>query len=218
MAYSPNYKRTTNGRAKTLINNARARSKKKNIEVLITSEWVEEHLKRGTCELTGIPFSFEPPPEGLTRRPDAPSLDRIDKTKPYDSDNTRVILWAVNCALAEYGTEIMLPILERMVDAIKNELTPLPNDHIEESQNDSESGVVLGARTGEDCDGSHHHRGECEGENACHSAQASCRICMGSGSKQMEALEFFKGRAAYGLTESETESIAKLFGCICHQC
>jgi len=217
MANSANYKRTTNGRARTLINNAKTRSKKKNIEVLIDNDWVEEHLKRGTCELTGIAFSFEPPPEGLTRRPDAPSLDRIDKTKHYTVENTRVILWAVNCALAEYGTEMMLPILERMVHAIKNELASISTQHIGESQNNSEPGVVDGARVGEDCDGAHHHRGEPEGEDPCNRSKEGCRICMGAGSKQLEALELFENRSSYGLTDTEIKGLAKLFGCVCYQ-
>lgn len=217
MANSPDYKRTTNGRARTLISNAKTRSKKKNVDVLIDKEWVEEHLKRGTCELTGIAFSFEPPPEGWTRRPDAPSLDRIDKTKHYTPDNTRVILWSVNCALAEYGTEMMLPILERLVDAIKNKPTPVSTEHTGESQNNTELGTTNGAGVGEDCDGSHHHRGESEGQNSCNSSQTSCRICMGSGSKQLEALKLYESRLDYGLTDTEIKSLAKLFGCVCYQ-
>ena len=121
--YNHSYKATTKGRSKVLLGNARQRCKEKNVQISITAEWIEEHLKRGTCELTGIRFSFEPPPDGLTRRPNAPSLDRIDKNKHYTEDNTRVILWAVNCALAEYGTEVMLPILKATVKGIEDAQT-----------------------------------------------------------------------------------------------
>jgi hypothetical protein len=217
MAYSHDYKRTTNGRARNLINNAKTRSKKKNVEVLVDYTWVEERLKIGICELTGIPFSFEPPPEGLTRRPDAPSLDRIDKTKHYTVENTRVILWAVNCALAEYGTETMLPILERMVDAIKNKPTSIPKKRARKSKDNPEPRALHGAGVGEDCDGSHHHRGEPEGEDPCDSAKESCRICMGSRVRQMEALELYESRENYGLAESEINGVKQLFGCVCHQ-
>ena len=120
MAYSADYKRTIKGRAVTLMSNARTRCKNKGIDISITQEWVEAHLTRGTCEITGLYFSFEPPPEGVTRRWDAPSLDRIDKHKPYTEDNARVILWAVNCALSEYGTEVMLPILRATIKGIEN--------------------------------------------------------------------------------------------------
>ena len=120
MAYSDDYKRTIAGRAVSLMGNARKRCKEKGIELSITQAWVEEHLFRGTCEITGLHFCFEPPDQKATRRWDAPSLDRIDKDKPYTEDNTRVILWAVNCALSEYGTEIMLPILKAMIKGIES--------------------------------------------------------------------------------------------------
>jgi hypothetical protein len=120
MAYSDDYKRTIVGRAVSLMGNARKRCKEKGIELSITQAWVEEHLFRGTCEITGLHFCFEPPDQKATRRWDAPSLDRINKDKPYTEDNTRVILWAVNCALSEYGTEIMLPILKAMIKGIES--------------------------------------------------------------------------------------------------
>ena len=217
MGFSHEYKRTTWGRAITLHGNARKRSKKRGVEVYITVEWIEEHLKRGTCELTGIPFSFEPPPEGYTRRQDAPSLDRIDKTKPYTPENTRVILWAVNCALAEYGTHAMLPILERMVHAIKEQPAPIPTQHTGEGETNPALGVVHGARIGEDCDGSLHHRGESEGQNLSHSPQASCRICLGSRERQVESSKIYERREDYGVSEAEARHIAKLLGCVCYQ-
>lgn len=119
-SYNQNWKRTIEGRASVLFSNAKSRCKEKGVELHITQEWVKEQLKRGTCEITGIRFNLEPPTKGLTRLPDAPSLDRIDKNKHYTEDNTRVILWAVNCALAEYGTDVMLPILKAMIKGIKN--------------------------------------------------------------------------------------------------
>ena len=70
----------------------------------LTIEWVDEQLKKGACQITGIPFNLEATTEHHTRRWDAPSLDRIDKTKPYNETNTRLVLWAVICALSDYGT------------------------------------------------------------------------------------------------------------------
>jgi len=217
MTYSAEYKRTTNGRAKTLISNAKARSKKKNVEVHIESHWVEEQLKKGVCELTGIPFSFEPPPDGLTRRPNAPSLDRKDKTKHYTEDNTRVVLWAVNCALAEYGTEIMLPILERTVDAIKRQSTSVPTQHTGESQDNSQLGTIHGAGVGQDCDGAHHHRGESEGQDSSDSTEAGCRICMGTGVQKMATLATFYSDQDNGNTLCSAEEFAKRIRCLCYQ-
>lgn len=216
MAYSAEYKRTTKGRAYTLLSNARARSKAKGIEVQITVEWIEEHLKRGTCELTGLPFSFEPPPKGFTRRHDAPSIDRIDKTKQYTPENSRVILWGVNCALSEYGTDIMLPILERMVNAIKKQSSPVPTECTGESKTNFQLGALHGAGPGEDCDGAHHHRGEPEGQDTGCGTEAGCRICMGSGVRQVEALELYENCENYGISKTEIRGLKELFRCVCH--
>jgi len=182
MANSDDYKRTVKGRANTLMSNARARCKSKSVEIYITQQWVEEHLTRGTCELTGIPFSFEPPPEGLTRRPDAPSLDRINKHKHYTEDNTRVILWAVNCALAEYGTEIMLPILKATVkgieDAQQKSATPVSTGHSGKSEVNPKHGALLTPRTWEDSDDAHHHCGADARKDLDSRSQASSRNSM----------------------------------------
>lgn len=177
LANSHEYKRTTWGRAKVLLSNAKSRCKKKNVELHLSVEWVEEHLKRGTCEITGLPFSFEPPPEGLTRRSDAPSLDRIDKHKHYTEDNTRVILWAVNCALAEYGTEIMLPILKATVkgieDAQQKSATRVPTTDYREGEIYPELGSFSATGTWQDDDNAHHHCGADARKDADHSAKES---------------------------------------------
>ena len=182
-------KRTTRGRAVVLVNNARARSLKKNISMELSPEWVEEHLKRGTCELTGLPFSFEPPPEGVTRRPDAPSLDRINKHEHYTEDNTRVILWAVNCALAEYGTEIMLPILEATIKGIKDaqskSATPVSTGYSRESKDVSKHGIIFTPRTWKNYDHADNHSGTVRGQDADHSPQTSGGDGMGCGGKEV---------------------------------
>gem|GEM_PF-1835794 len=187
------YKATTNGRAKVLLSNAKQRCKEKNVQISITAEWIEEHLKRGTCELTGIPFNFGPPTEGITRLPDAPSLDRINKHKNYTEDNTRVILWAVNCALAEYGTEIMLPILQATVKGIENAQTqsasPLPTGDYIQGAIGAELGSVLTPWTWEDDNDAHHHCGADARKDADHSTKASGGDSVGCGSAEMGTLE-----------------------------
>lgn len=183
MANSDAYKRTIKGRAVTLMSNARARCKNKNVEIFITQEWVEKHLVRGTCELTGIPFSFEPPPKGVTRRWDAPSLDRISKHKPYTEENTRVILWAVNCALAEYGTEVMLPILKAMIKGIEDaqalSATPLSTGDNQQGEVYPELGSFSATWTGQNSDYPYGYSGTISGQNIDHSTQESSGNSMG---------------------------------------
>ena len=190
------YKATTKGRAKVLIGNAKQRCKEKNVQISITADWVEEHLKRGTCELTGLPFNFGPPPEGLTRRPDAPSLDRIDKHKHYTEDNTRVILWAVNCALAEYGTEVMLPILKAIVkgieDAKQNQLTSVSGTDNREGEIYPELGSFSATWIGQDSDDSYHHCGTDARQDADSSTQASSGNSVGHRDTKVGASKTFK--------------------------
>jgi hypothetical protein len=188
---SHDYKRTTWGRAKVLLNNARKRCREKNVSIDLSTEWIQAHLERGTCQITGIPFSFEPPPKGLTRRPDAPSLDRISKHKHYTEDNCRVILWAVNCALAEYGTEDMLPILKAMIkgieDAQAKSTAPIPTtDHIQGAVG-AELGSVSTPWTWEDSDDAHHHCGTIPREDLDSRTQASSGNSVGCGDSKMGA-------------------------------
>ena len=192
------YKATTKGRAKVLISNAKQRCKEKSVQISITSEWVEEHLKRGTCELTGLPFDFGPPTEGITRLPNAPSLDRIDKDKHYTEDNTRVILWAVNCALAEYGTEVMLPILKAIVkgieDAKQNQLTSVSGTDNRESEIYPELGSFSATWIGQDGNDAHHNSGTDARQNADSSTQASSGDSMGRRVPEMGASQTFKSQ------------------------
>ena len=191
MAYSEDYKRTVAGRAVSLMGNARRRCKAKGIELVITQAWVEEHLTRGTCEITGFHFCFEPRDDNTTRRWDAPSLDRIDKDKPYTEDNTRVILWAVNCALSEYGTEIMLPILKAMIKGIESAkaqpAAPVSTgDHIPSAVS-AKHGIVFATRIGEDDDHPHHHCGTIQRQDTHHRAQTGSRDSMGHRGQEVGA-------------------------------
>ena len=214
------YVKTLRGRALKLINNARSRSNTKGIEITLDVDWLVDKLEKGVCELTGMSFNLDAP-VNESRRVDAPSLDRIDKNKGYTPDNTRVVLWAVNNALGEYGTERIYPILQAMIkgieDARQNQPAPVSVEHTGESQGNTQSGTIHGAGAREDCDGVIHHRGEPEREDACDSTQEGCRICMGARGKQVEALELYENCQDYGLTETETRRLAELFGCICYQ-
>lgn len=189
MAFSADYKRTVRGRAVSLLSNARKRCKEKEIELHLTQEWVEEHLVRGTCEITGLHFCFEPPDQKATRRWDAPSLDRIDKDKPYTKENTRVILWAVNCALSEYGTKTMLPILRAMVKGIesanKKTITPVPTGINRQSTEDPATGVISAAGTREDSYDFDHYLRTVSGEDSDYCTQTRGGDSLGYGSQKV---------------------------------
>jgi hypothetical protein len=60
----------------------------------------------GRCELTGVPFS-DHRPLGCKRAPFAPSVDRIDPRRGYLMENCRLVCFAVNVALNQWGEETM---------------------------------------------------------------------------------------------------------------
>jgi hypothetical protein len=64
----------------------------------------------GRCALSGLPFDLRSVGRGKARRPFAPSLDRIDSTGGYTSDNVRLVCQAVNFALNAYGEDVFQAI------------------------------------------------------------------------------------------------------------
>jgi hypothetical protein len=60
----------------------------------------------GCCAITGLPFNRDRYGQGAAKCAFAPSLDRIDPTKPYTRDNCRFVLAAVNFALNSFGDEV----------------------------------------------------------------------------------------------------------------
>lgn len=105
-----NRRTTDQYRAKHLLASAKNRCKK----VTITSDWIVEKLKQGVCELTGLPFDLSKH-DNFVKNPYSPSLDRIDsKLHEYTPENTRVVIWAANCAINEFGLETMRPIFKKL--------------------------------------------------------------------------------------------------------
>ena len=70
----------------------------------------------GCCAFSGMPFSLEVVGDGQAKRPFAPSLDRIDRHKPYQRDNVRLVAAVANFAMNAWGDE---PVL-RMANALCN--------------------------------------------------------------------------------------------------
>ena len=103
---------TARGRAYVLLSNARSRAKRHGASVTIDVDWITQRIERGTCALTGLPFSLRATEEH-SAHPFAPSLDRIDNNcKDYTPANTRLVLHSVNSALNEYGVEHLLMICD----------------------------------------------------------------------------------------------------------
>jgi hypothetical protein len=122
--YYKKYYTSLNKRATRLIAAAKYRAKKKNAKVTITLEWLISKLKTGVCEITNLPFDFSLP-NSTKNNLNSPSLDRIDSSNPnYTLENTRVVLWAVNRLHGDDTLESLSPILEKVLDYLKNNSTP----------------------------------------------------------------------------------------------
>lgn len=91
----------------------RARSYERNYSLSVESINAKLVEVEDRCELTGIRFDYEPKETDAFRRPEAPSLDRIDNKGGYDAGNVRIVCVCVNIAINEWG----LKNFERMCRA-----------------------------------------------------------------------------------------------------
>jgi hypothetical protein len=107
------------GRALTLFKSATDRGDQYE-EFDVTVEWIEEKLRDGVCEVTGIPFDFGKH-STYSKNPFAPSIDRKDSTKGYTKDNVRIVLWQVNLMRGEMTDEEVLEICKAVVKGLTNE-------------------------------------------------------------------------------------------------
>lgn len=91
-------------RAYILIRWARERAIEKGMEFDLDKHRAElqERMDLGVCELTGIPLTLTG-----KRSFNSPSLDRIDASRGYTYDNVRIICFAMNAALGNWGEETL---------------------------------------------------------------------------------------------------------------
>lgn len=94
--------------ARTAVGRARSRARAKKLECDIDSQWAIAQLKGSDykCPLSGVPFL-----EGIETksfmRPFAPSVDRINPSVGYTKENCRLIIFALNAMISDWGEEIM---------------------------------------------------------------------------------------------------------------
>ena len=97
-----------------ILRRARTGAKSRGKKFGLNERVIKEIVRRagGRCEVSGIPFSAV---EVAGVRPFAPSLDRVDSTKGYLPENCRLVCYAVNVALHQWGDEVLLRIAEGIV-------------------------------------------------------------------------------------------------------
>ena len=85
--------------------NAQKRAERKNLAFSLDRGSLRKRYESGVCEITGIPFAYNPGEQW--RRP---SLDRIDNSRGYTEDNVRLVLFAVNSMLGSWGEDIAITV------------------------------------------------------------------------------------------------------------
>lgn len=100
--------------AARLLSEARKRSKLKGTACTLTRADMLALVERsgGRCELSGIPFNHD---KAGTRRAFGPSLDRIDCGLGYVPGNVRLVVYAVNAAMNEWGFDTLLAVARGVV-------------------------------------------------------------------------------------------------------
>lgn len=101
---------------------ARNRAKQKGLEFNLTKEWVKS--RGSNCELSGLPF--RPEYDGVhDRNPFAPSVDRIDSSKGYTKENSRLIFSCLNMGLGQWGLDEVAPVWAAVLEKIAKPSAPV---------------------------------------------------------------------------------------------
>jgi len=89
---------------RNLCNNSKKRAKNKGIEFDLTPEWIYDRYERfdRRCEVTGMYYNTEKQSK-YDKNPLMPSVDRIESTWGYTTDNCRLVCVCVNYAMNEWG-------------------------------------------------------------------------------------------------------------------
>ena len=111
-----NYQETITGRAKRLMDGARERAQRYSIPLTITQEWIEDRLREGKCEVTGMSFDLTHHPK-FRVNPFAPSLDRLDAARGYTPENTRMTTWQYNQSKGQYSDDAVYEMALAVVKA-----------------------------------------------------------------------------------------------------
>lgn len=214
-------RKTKWGQINALIADIKCRTNKGDIPFNLDADYLMS-IATEECPIFNTPFVWGRKGEGVTD--ESPSLDRVIPELGYVKGNVVFISNIAN-RIKNNATEDQLYAIadwlhetrKEVLGAFKDELARLSEERARKSEKQSQLGTIHGAGTGQDCDGSHHHRGESEGQDACDSTEESCRICMGARGEELGALEWSEMRASYGNSGESDESIAKRLGCICNK-
>lgn len=86
---------------------SRKRAKEKGFEFELDWDWARQQIEQTNfcCCMTGIPFFTDTNAQSLAN-PYAPSIDRVDSKRGYTRDNCRVVIYAFNAMLMDWGLDV----------------------------------------------------------------------------------------------------------------
>lgn len=119
------YRETTRGRARSFYQAAKLRARNADLPFDLTIDWIDEELRRGVCEVTGVPFQLGLL-NGEMRNPFAPSLDQKEPGKGYTQDNVMVVLWGFNAAKSTSSLDATIQFFKTVGEALSGRQ---PRDH-----------------------------------------------------------------------------------------
>jgi hypothetical protein len=98
--------------AQVLVSAANARNRTRGSEDVYSMTDLDAAWKAcgGCCAISGLPFSLQVVGDGQAKRPFAPSLDRVDRHKPYGRDNVRLVVSIANFAMNAWGDAPLLQL------------------------------------------------------------------------------------------------------------
>jgi hypothetical protein len=87
---------------------ARRRAEQHGLPIDISTDHIVSlyEQQEGRCALTGIPFDLGPAPTNKRANPYIFSIDRIEPSLGYTKSNVRLVIWAINWALGEWGEDV----------------------------------------------------------------------------------------------------------------
>jgi hypothetical protein len=99
-----------------LCDQTKRRAAERGVSFSLTLDWIREKIEAGRCELTGLEFHLGNERRHLFK----PSPDRIDSSRGYDPDNTRIILWMLNAAKGDSDEATFTRCLKKVAEAVIN--------------------------------------------------------------------------------------------------
>lgn len=114
------FRTTIPGAISRLLSAAKGRATKSKLTFSLTTEDAIRFSTITRCQRTGRPFdlSFK---TAKRQRSNAPSIDRIDSSKGYTSDNVQLVCWAYNAAKHSMTDDELLQFCRDVISHHKSE-------------------------------------------------------------------------------------------------